>query len=94
MSPAGTDADILLLTTACECADRLVQIRDAINADGVVITDPSDRTLPAPEATEARAGNCLRSGEAGGGVAPSYVGIFLSHKWLMAANLLLITNPD
>lgn len=42
------DAALVLLTTACECADRLVQIRDAIAEDGVVITDPSDRKRSHP----------------------------------------------
>ena len=43
-----TDADIVLLTTACECADRLVQIRDALKQDGIAITDPSGRKRSHP----------------------------------------------
>ena len=43
-----TDADIVILTTACECADRLAQIRDALDTDGIVITDPSGRKRSHP----------------------------------------------
>ena len=32
-----------MLTTACECTDRLVQIRAAMDADGIVLTELSGR---------------------------------------------------
>ena len=43
-----TDADIVLLLTACECVGRLVQIRDALATDGIVLTDPSGRKRSHP----------------------------------------------
>jgi len=43
-----SDADLVLLQSAAECADRLVQIREAIAKDGVVITDPSGRKRSHP----------------------------------------------
>ena len=42
------DSDLVVLTTACECADRLAEIRTAIDEDGVVITDPSGRVRSHP----------------------------------------------
>ena len=43
-----TDADMVVLVTACECADRLALIRAALDADGVMITDPSGRVRSHP----------------------------------------------
>ena len=43
-----TDADMVVLVTACECADRLAQIREAITRDGVSIVDPSGRMRSHP----------------------------------------------
>ena len=43
-----SDADLVLLSTAAECADRLVQIRTALDTDGIVITDPSGRKRSHP----------------------------------------------
>ena len=43
-----TATDLLLLTTACECADRLAQIHDALATDGIVLTDPSGRKRSHP----------------------------------------------
>jgi hypothetical protein len=37
------DAHLVVLTTACECTDRLVQIRAAMDADGSVLTELSGR---------------------------------------------------
>jgi P27 family predicted phage terminase small subunit len=43
-----TDADLTVLQTASEAVDRLVEIREAIDADGVVIVDPSGRQRAHP----------------------------------------------
>ena len=43
-----SDSDLVLLVTACECADRLLQIRTALETDGIVITDPSGRKRSHP----------------------------------------------
>jgi len=37
------DSDLVVLTTACECLDRLTDIRAELDMDGIVITDPSGR---------------------------------------------------
>ena len=42
------DADLVVLATACECLDRLVQIRAALDKDGIVIEDPSGRKRSHP----------------------------------------------
>ena len=43
-----TDSDLVVLATACECLDRLEQIRTALDTDGIVITDPSGRKRSHP----------------------------------------------
>ena len=42
------DSELVTLSTACETADRLTEIREAISRDGVVITDPSGRVRSHP----------------------------------------------
>ena len=55
-----TDADLVVLCTAAECADRLVQIRAALDEDGLVIVDPSKRKRSHPLlAAEQQAQNTL-----------------------------------
>ena len=43
-----TDAELRTLQTACECCDRLQDIREAIDTDGACITDPSGRQRAHP----------------------------------------------
>jgi phage terminase small subunit len=43
-----SDADLLILCTACECLDRLSEIRAELAADGVILTDPSGRKRSHP----------------------------------------------
>jgi hypothetical protein len=42
------DAELVTLCTACECLDRLADIRTALDTDGIVITDPSGRQRSHP----------------------------------------------
>jgi phage terminase small subunit len=42
------DSDLVVLQTAAECLDRLGQIRAALDADGIVLTDPSGRQRAHP----------------------------------------------
>jgi P27 family predicted phage terminase small subunit len=43
-----TDADLLVLLTACETVDRLEQIRTSIAKAGVTVRDPSGRVRAHP----------------------------------------------
>jgi P27 family predicted phage terminase small subunit len=53
-------ADLVVLATACECADRLVQIRAALDTDGIILTDPSGRKRSHPlMAAESQTQNTL-----------------------------------
>lgn len=42
------ESERVILLTACECADRLAEIRMALDADGIFITDPSGRKRSHP----------------------------------------------
>ena len=42
------DSELVTLCTACECLDRLQQIREALDADGIVLEDPSGRKRSHP----------------------------------------------
>jgi phage terminase small subunit len=42
------DCDMVVLVTACECLDRLADIRAALASDGIVVTDPSGRQRAHP----------------------------------------------
>ena len=53
-------ADLVVLATACECLDRLEQIRAALDKDGIVLEDPSGRKRSHPLlAAEAQAHGVL-----------------------------------
>ena len=45
---ALSDSDLIVLVTACQCADRLTEIRGALDADGIMVTDPSGRQRSHP----------------------------------------------
>ena len=42
------DSDLVILTTAAECLDRLALIREALDRDGIMVTDPSGRQRSHP----------------------------------------------
>jgi len=42
------DADLVVLMSACENADRIAEIREALQADGLMLTDPSGRRRAHP----------------------------------------------
>ena len=42
------ESELVTLATACACADRLAEIREQIEAEGVLITDPSERKRSNP----------------------------------------------
>ena len=42
------DADLVVLATACECLDRLTDIRAELDKDGIILTDPSGRKRSHP----------------------------------------------
>lgn len=42
------DSELVTLCTACECIDRLEQIRAALDTDGIILTDPSGRKRSHP----------------------------------------------
>ena len=43
-----SDSDLVVLATACECLDRLTDIRAELDMDGICITDPSGRKRSHP----------------------------------------------
>ena len=42
------DSALIVLATSCQCADRLTEIREALDRDGIMITDPSGRQRSHP----------------------------------------------
>ena len=41
-------SELVTLALACECKDRLAEIREQIAAEGILITDPSERKRSNP----------------------------------------------